>query len=278
MPEGDSIAWLAQKLKRAILGKTVRRVVAQTIPEDLVGHAVTAIESRGKNLLVRFDDGRTIHIHLRMLGRVRIESPAMLASKERLRGPSRIVPQLRLDFDGVVVFGSRIPVLRLLAPGAERRVPGLETLGPDLLGADFDEDEALNRLRAMGNRELGDAVMQQQAVAGIGNVYKSEILFLEKIDPWTLVKNVDDEKLRSILRLAKKLLRMNVRSGRRTTRSALAGKPLWVYRRAGEPCFRCKTAITMAYQGAPPGRSTYACPKCQAMVSIQDDAGRADHR
>lgn len=183
MPEGDSIAWLAQKLRRAILGKTVRKVLAQTIPEDLVGRTVTAVESRGKNLLVRFDDGRVLHVHLRMLGRMRVESPHMLAQKEKLRGPARAIPQLRLDFDGAVVFGSQIPVLRLLAPGAEKRAAGLETLGPDLLAPDFDEDEAMKRLRAMGGREIGDALVQQRAVAGIGNIYKSEVLFLEKLDP-----------------------------------------------------------------------------------------------
>ena len=278
MPEGDSIAWLATKLRRSILGKTVRNVVAQAIPGDLVGHTVTSIDSRGKNLLVRFDDGRVLHVHLRMLGRVRVESPYLLAQKAKLRGPSRMVPQLRLDFDNAVVIGSRIPVLRLLAPGAEKHALGLESLGPDLLDPDFDENEAVTRLRTMNAKEIGDAVMQQRAVAGIGNVYKSECLFIEKLDPWTLMRDVPDAKLLAILRLAKKLLAMNVRAGRRVTRSALQGKPLWVYNRKGLPCFTCGTAIVMAYQGAAPGRSTYACPKCQAMVERAHGPGGDDHR
>lgn len=264
MPEGDSIAWLATKLRHAILGRTVRAFVARDLTTDLTGRTVTSVDAKGKNLLVHFDDGRTLHVHLRMLGRVRIDSPYLLAQKERLRGKSRFIPQIRLDFDNAVVIGRKIPVLRILAPGASTHARGIEGLGPDLLAPDFDEAEALRRLREMSHREAGDALLVQRAVAGIGNVYKSELLFLEKILPTTKMGAVDDELIRRILRLARKLLAMNVRAGKRVTRSTLNGKPLWVYNRKGLPCFTCGTAIERIMQVE---RSTYFCPTCQLLLT-----------
>jgi endonuclease-8 len=105
--------------------------------------------------------------------------------------------------------------------------------------------------------------MQQRAVAGIGNVFKSEALFLERIDPRTLVSALDDERLRAILRRAKKLLAANVKGGPRITRNSLVGPKSWVYGRARKACFGCKGPIAVIHQGAPPGRSTYFCPRCQ---------------
>ncbi len=260
MPEGDTIHRLADRLSRAAAGRTVSAFVARTLDESacspLVGRTMIRAAARGKNLLVFFDDGRVLHLHLRMLGRVRIE---------RKGAPRPQHPELWIELGPVVIRGYRIPVLRLLRERDLARSPDLAGLGPDLLAESFDENEALSRLRAMGTREIGDALMVQRAVSGIGNVYKSEILYLEKIDPRTRVAALDDEHLRRLLQRARRLLQSNVRSGApRRTRSSLAGPRLWVYGRRGKPCLSCGAGIAVVRQGHPPGRSTYYCPRCQA--------------
>ena len=219
-----------------------------------------------KNLLIRFEDGRAIHIHLKMLGRVRVVDPAVLARMFAFRGAPMTEPQLRIDVDGAVILGAKIPVLALLKPGQEARTQDLVALGPDLLGTEFDEGEALKRLRAMGEREIGDALMQQQALAGIGNVYKSEIMFIEKVAPRAHVRSLDEDTLLRLMRRARKLLLANVGGGPRVTRSTI-GARFYVYGRYGKRCFRCGSGIARMYQGAPPGRSTYSCPLCQKSPS-----------
>lgn len=273
MPEGDSIHRLARRLS-VLVGTEVTafesHVVADGEAKTLIGHTIAAVESRGKNLLVRFDDGRSLHVHLRMLGRVRMEPARLAASRAAYRARAgwvrRTPHQLRLEAGGFVVTGSRIPVLRLLrSADAERRAPDLARLGPDLLAPDFDEDEAVRRLRGMGRREIGDALLVQRAVAGVGNVYKSEALFLERVPPRARVRDLDDATLRRLLRRTRTLMSRNAGSdGPRTTRSALAGSKLWIYGHGGEPCLRCGTTVASFRQGAPPGRWTYHCPRCQA--------------
>lgn len=260
MPEGDTIHRLAEKVRGAVLGKAVIAFSTHNLPDAIartvVGHVVSDVAARGKNLLIRFDDGRTLHVHLRMLGRVIVRRGAPVKTTSR-------APQLVLDVAGASVRGSRIPVLRLLRAGAEERAPDLRSLGPDLLSPDFDEDEALRRLRGIARRPIGDAVMLQRVVAGIGNVYKSEVLFLERIDPRTPVATLDDDVLRALLRRARALLQANVKGGPRVTRNSLAGPRTWVYLRARKACFACGAAIATIRQGAPPGRTTYFCPRCQ---------------
>jgi endonuclease-8 len=255
VPEGDTIHLLAQRLARALVGKEVRSASAHTLDAaSLVGRTIASVESRGKNLLVRFDDGRTLHVHLRMLGRLGVQ-----------RGPVRGSPQIRIDVDGATIVGRRIPVLRLLSPDGERRSPDLARLGPDLLASDFDETEALRRLRALGARPIGDALIVQSAVAGIGNIYKSEVLFLERVDPRTRVRDLDDATLLALLRRARTLLAINAkRGGPRRTRSSLAGPSLWVYDRTGKRCLVCGAAVARITQGSPGApRSTYYCQACQ---------------
>ncbi len=260
MPEGDTIFRLAEKVRGAVLGKAVTAFSTHAIPDDVartvVGHVVVEVVSRGKNLLVRFDDGRTLHIHLRMLGRVVVRRGNVVAMTAR-------PPQLVLDVPGASIRGSRIPVLRLLRAGAEARADDLRSLGPDLLSPEFDEEEALRRLRALAKRPIGEAVMMQRAVAGIGNVYKSEVLFLERIDPRAPVATLDKSALRGILHRARALLAANVKGGPRITRNSLAGPRTWVYARARKACFVCHGPIAMVQQGTPPGRTTYFCPRCQ---------------
>ena len=262
MPEGDSIHRLAATLRPRLVGRAVRSFAAHDIADDIastvVGHTVVAVEALGKNLLVRFDDERTLHIHLRMLGRVRFERP-----RSTYWRPRSVPHQLRLDVGGAVVVGDRIPVLRLLRAGAVRTAPDLAGLGPDLLADEVDEVECVRRLRALGKRPIGEALLLQRALAGIGNIYKSETLFLEKVDPRRAVASLDDAALHGLVHRAAVLLAANLGNGPRITRPSLAGPRFWVYGRRGKACFRCSTAIEMIRQGAPPGRSSYYCPSCQ---------------
>ncbi len=266
MPEGDSIFRLAARLRPSLVGSVVRAFAAHDIADavaaTLVGHAIVEVASHGKNLLVRFDDGRTLHIHLRMLGRVSVEKP-----RSAYWMPRRTSHQLRLDVGRVVVVGNRIPVLRLLSAGAEERAPDLQSLGPDLLATELDDDECVIRLRALGKRPIGEALMVQRALAGIGNIYKSETLFLEHVDPTAPVSELDDETLRALVKRASTLLGANLGEGPRITRKALTGPRFWVYGRNGRACLQCgpSAAIERIYQGAPPGRSTYYCRSCQTM-------------
>lgn len=267
MPEGDSIHRLAARLRPRLVGGQVRSFdahdIADAVAETVVGHTVVAVEARGKNLLVSFDDGRTLHVHLRMLGQVGFERP-----RSTYWRPRRTPHQLRLDVGGAVVIGDRIPVLRLLRAGAVERAPDLRGLGPDIVAATFDEDECVARLRELGRRPIGDALLLQRALAGIGNIYKSETLFLEGIDPRDPVAALADETLRALVRRASALLKANLGAGPRITRNALVGSKFWVYGRRGRACFRCGSAVEMIRQGAPPGRSTYHCRTCQRSARL----------
>jgi endonuclease-8 len=260
MPEGDSIHRLAREIGRAFVGREITafegHVFSDETARSLVGRSVIAVDAQGKNLLVRFDDGRLLHVHLRMLGRLRFERP-----RSAFYAPRRGRPQVRLAVKGAAIVGSRIPVLRLLSE--ERAKRDLAGLGPDLLRDDWDDVEAMRRLHAEGARAIAEALLLQRVAAGIGNIYKSETLFLEGVDPRAKVSSLSDERLRALLFRASSLLRKNVGPGPRTTRASIAGPKVWVYGRDREPCFRCGTTIVRVRQGFAPGRSTYFCPSCQ---------------
>jgi endonuclease-8 len=266
VPEGDTLHRLATRLRPALLGKTVLelrlpRTELGTV-DRLVGRTVTSVESKGKNLLIGFDDGSALHTHLRMTGIWHLYPEGA----PWRRGPTWVVAVLRVPGFTAVCF--RAPVVRLLRPGAVEHDPRLRALGPDLLDAEVDVEEAVRRLRARDALPLGVAVMDQQALAGIGNVYKSEILFLRRLDPFAPVAVYGDDELRAVVELGVELLRKNVRDTAshaiRTTR--IGGLPgqgaVHVYGRSGRHCFVCGATIRMARQGAQ-RRSTYYCPFCQ---------------
>lgn len=274
MPEGDSLFKLAAKLAPVLTGRTVRAFSARRLPDlaakTLVGRRVEEVFAKGKNLLVRFDDGRVLHIHLRMEGRVFVERP-----RSAFWLPERYPPDMRLVVDGASVVGKRLPVLRLLTASQLVRAPDLAGLGPDLVREGWDEDEAVRRLRDLRDREIADALLVQRAAAGIGNVYKSEVLFLEGIDPRTPVSAVTDDELRRLLRRASVLLRRNLEGSKRVTRPTLGGPRLWVYGRRGRPCLRCGAEIERFMLGPDPGRSTYRCPRCQPARATRPHEARA---
>jgi endonuclease VIII len=262
MPEGDSIFKLATTLAPVLVNRRVTALRAHRIPdaaaESVVGHVVVDVAARGKNLLIFFDDGRALHVHLKMSGRIFVERPRSAFYANAPIG----APDLRLAVEGGAIIGRRLPVCRLVTRAAA--APEIAMLGPDLVRPDFDEDEAIARLRRLGSRSIGEALLVQRAAAGIGNVYKSEVLFLEGIDPRRPVASIDEPTLRAIVRRASLLLRRNLGPGPRTTRASLGGARVWVYGRGGKPCFRCGTPILRFMLGPENGRSTYVCATCQA--------------
>ena len=273
MPEGDTIYRTAQVLGGVLTGETV--IAARGRPGGaalgrVVGTRVERVASNGKHLLIDFSGGLTLHTHLRMHG-----SWHRYARGQRWRRePSRAVAVIEVPRAVAVCFDA--PTVELLDTRAVKLHPALRTLGPDLLAAEFPLEVALGGLRSAdrANTAIGDALLDQRVAAGIGNVYRSEILFIERVDPLAAVSSLDDTTLRRLLETARRLLVANRASpGRTTTPDLLGGQPgsggprgrtgrLWVYGRAGRPCRRCGTPIESALSGELP-RRVYWCPMCQ---------------
>ncbi|MFE3885938.1 Fpg/Nei family DNA glycosylase [Streptomyces lydicus] len=276
MPEGDTVWRLAQRLGDALAGHPLTRCdlrVPRLATVDLTGREVLEVRSRGKHLLTRFEGGLTLHSHLRMDGAWRIYAPA-----ERWRGGPAHQIRAVLGTAEHTAVGYRLPVLDLLRTADESRVVG--HLGPDLLGPDWDPEQALGRLLAAPDRPLGEALLDQRNLAGIGNVYTCELCFLLRASPWLPIGRLPrPERLPA---LAKKLLEANKHRPARTTTpwghrpppfgnsgGARPDRRLWVYGRADRPCLRCGTGIRSAGQDpadqapAAEERVTYWCPACQ---------------
>ena len=263
MPEGDTVWRTAQALHAALAGKTVLAfespLVAVAVASrrlGVVGRRLESIEARGKHLLVRFAGGAVLHTHLGMRGSWRLcrGTGAGRASLSR----ARVV----IETPDVVAVCTLAPVVEMLSPWQASAHPALARLGPDLLGPGFDAGAARRRLRERGDLEIGVALMDQTALAGIGNVYKSEVLFLCGVSPRARVRDLDDATLDRLVSKAGELLRRNRGPGLRRTTSALSPLRHWVYRRSRLPCRKCGTAIERAVQGEQ-ARSTYFCPACQ---------------
>ncbi|WP_433858545.1 Fpg/Nei family DNA glycosylase [Streptomyces kronopolitis] len=259
MPEGDTVWRLAQRLHEALAGAPLTRCdlrVPRLATVDLSGRRVLEVVPRGKHLLTRFEGGLTLHSHLRMDGAWKIYAPA-----ERWRGGPAHQIRAILGTAGHTAVGYRLPVLDLLRTGEEPRVVG--HLGPDLLGPGWDPAEALRRLASDPARPLGEALLDQRNLAGIGNVYKCELCFVLRVSPWLPVGRLPDPE--RVPALAKKLLEANKRRPARiTTPSARPDRRLWVYGRAGRPCLRCGTTIRSADRDpTAEERVTYWCPTCQ---------------
>ncbi|OKI08138.1 DNA glycosylase [Streptomyces sp. CB02923] len=259
MPEGDTVWRAARLLHEALAGKPLTRTdlrVPKLATTDLSGRTVLEVVPRGKHLLTRVEGGLTLHSHLRMDGAWKIYAPA-----ERWRGgPAHQIRAILATADRTAV-GYRLPVLELLHTADEDDAVG--HLGPDLLGPDWDPAEALRRLLADPARPLGEALLDQRNLAGIGNVFKCELCFLLRASPWLPIGRLPTPERATTL--AKKLLEANKdRLARVTTPSARPDRRQWVYGRAGRPCFRCGTPVRTGEQGPPTQeRVTYWCPTCQ---------------
>ncbi|MEU1782530.1 MULTISPECIES: DNA-formamidopyrimidine glycosylase family protein [Streptomyces] len=259
MPEGDTVWRTARALHGALAGEALIRSdlrVPRLATTDLTGREVLEVVPRGKHLLTRVGGGLTLHSHLGMDGSWRVH-----ATGERPRGgPQHQIRAVLATADRTAV-GYRLPVLDLVRTTDESTLVG--HLGPDLLGPDWDADEAVRRLLSDPGRTVGEALLDQRNLAGVGNVYKSELCFLLRITPWLPMASVPDPE--RLVALAKKLLEANKsRLSRITTGDARPDRALWVYGRADRPCRRCGTPVLTAGQG-PEGRerTTYWCPHCQ---------------
>ncbi len=259
MPEGDTV-WLAGKrLHEALAGQVLLRSdfrVPQLATTDLSGRTVLEVVPRGKHLLTRLSGGLTLHTHFRMDGSWHLYRPG-----DRWTGGPDWQVRVVLDTEPWQAVGYRLPVVDLLETADEHAFVG--HLGPDVLGPDWDADEALRRLRADPDREVGLALLDQRVLAGLGNLYRCEVLFLRGRTPWVRVGDVPD--LPALVDKGRRLLLANrERWEQSTTGSLRYGEMHWVFERSGKPCRRCGTRILTAEQGAAPyARLTYWCPRCQ---------------
>jgi len=262
VPEGDTVWLTARRLGQALAGHPLTRAelrVPQLATTDLTGMTVREVVSRGKHILTRLDSGLTLRSHLRMDG-----SWQIVRTGARWRGGPAYAVRAVLGNPQWECVGLRVHDLAVVATDAEHELVG--HLGPDLLGPDWDPAEAERRLRAEPDREIGPALLDQRNLAGIGNMYMAELLFLRGIHPWTPVGAAVD--LPALLALAARVLLAN---RDHPSQSTVGGQARdgehWTYLRAGQPCRRCGTTICSAEQGAAPYvRTTYWCPHCQPAV------------
>jgi formamidopyrimidine-DNA glycosylase len=260
VPEGDTVWHAAKRLREALAGRVLTRSdfrVPRYATTDLTGRQVTESLSRGKHLLTRVEGGLTVHTHLKMEGRWRVRPVTD-------RVPQAHQIRLVLGNNTWQAVGYQLGVVEVVPTAKEADVVG--HLGPDLLGPDWDAEEAARRLMTDPRRPAGEAFLDQRNLAGVGNVYKCELLFLRGIHPWRPVGEIRD--LPATVDLARRLLDANKdRIGHITTGMAMRGREHWVYGRAGRRCRRCGTIILRdegrGQGGDPEGRITFWCPHCQ---------------
>lgn len=258
MPEGDTVWRTALHLDRALTGSTLTqsdfRVPAHATL-DLSGQVVEGTVSRGKHLLTRIGTEHTLHTHLKMEGSWHLYRPE--THWRRPAHEARVV----LRTQARVAVGFALGVVEVIPRDAEHEVVG--HLGPDLLGPDWDEDEALRRLLADPTREVADALIDQRNLAGIGNLYKSEVCFLAGVHPRSPVGKVPN--LPRLVRRARSVLDANKdRLEQTTTGDTRRGQTTWVFNRDRQRCRRCGTPIRMDRQGPQmQERTTFWCPTCQ---------------
>jgi endonuclease VIII len=257
VPEGDTIHHAAKRVRGALLGRAIESIETphprhglDRWPERLAGRAVASVDAHGKHLFLRFDGDLTLHSHLRMTGKW-----GVYRHGERWRrSPRRAWLVIRTADHAVVQFDG--PVLELMTESRTRFDRRLAALGPDIVAEEFDERAFLRRLREDDpTRGIGDALLDQRTLAGVGNLWKSESCFLARIDPWRRTADVDDEEALAIVREARPLMRESAERGGHH-------RPSWVYERPGLPCRRCNTPIRSRGQGDD-NRTTYWCPTCQ---------------
>jgi endonuclease-8 len=248
MPEGDVLFRTAATLQRWLAGREVTAATSPAAP--MVGRTVDKVEANGKHLLVRFDSGHALHTHLRMTGSWHVYR----AGERWQRPPGQAKVALTCGERVAVCFNA--PVVELLAPGGEHAHPALSGLGPDVLDRPLDVEEVRRRARRRPPQTaLGELLLDQRVVAGIGNIWRCEALFLEGRSPWTPQSALTDDQLDALVATAGRIMRDSL--------GPFTGRPArWVYRRAGRPCLRCRTPVRSRAQGEQ-ARTAYWCPRCQ---------------
>ena len=254
MPEGDTLARTAAGLRPYLVGRPVTAARARMPGPQVrrvVGAQITGVEALGKNLLIRFDNGLELRTHLRMNGSWHRYRPG-----EAWRRPASRAG-LVLEVPGAVAVCFDAPVIELFEQRAESLHPSLGQLGPDLLDPAFDAAEARRRLRDSGRAALSiaEALLDQRALAGIGNIWKNETLFAERVSPFASVSSLDDATLDRLVATARRFLQASVARSR--------PGPFRAYNRSGRPCRRCGTLISSIQQGRELPRTTYWCSGCQ---------------
>jgi len=258
VPEGDTVWRAARSLERALSGQVLTASdfrVPELATVDLSGETVVETLARGKHLLTRIGDEHTLHTHLKMEGSWHVYRPA-----DRWKRPAHQA-RVVLTTDGHRAVGFSLGIVELLPRDREDDAVG--HLGPDLLGPDWDPAEAVRRLLATPDRPIGEALLDQRNLAGIGNMYKAELCFIAGVHPVTPVGEVPD--LLRMVRRAKSMLELNKERAEQTTTGDLRrGARMWVYRRERETCRRCQTPIAVEMHGeAGRERASYWCPSCQ---------------
>ncbi len=271
MPEGDTIYRAARTLHAALAGRPVTRfetVLAQLARVDdeqpLAGRTIERVAAAGKNLIIDFSGGLHLHTHMRMHGTWHLYRPGEKWQKRR--SEMRIV----IESDTWIAVAFNVPIAEFHDARSLARQEDLRRIGPDLLAETFDADEAMRRIRERAASEIADVLLNQRVVAGMGNEYKSEVLFVAHMNPFTLVRDLTDEQLVTLLRHARKLMLANVHKrsqGRVTTFSLDPRQQKYVYGRGGKPCRRCGTPVAYAKQGSD-ARGTYWCPRCQPALLV----------
>jgi len=257
MPEGDTIHYAANRIRPVLLGRapeTIRmhaRFARDGWPQRLAGRAVEAVEAHGKHLFLRFEGDLAIHSHLRMTGAWRVHPDGARWA----RAPRRAWLVLHAAGHDVVQFDG--PILELLTETRRRFDLRLRALGPDIIRDDFDQRVFLRRLREDDpTRPIGDALLDQRTIAGIGNLWKAEACFGAGIDPWRPVGEVSDAEALAVVAAARPRMQHSARHG-------FAARDQAVYGRQGRRCPRCGEADILARGQGDDNRRTYWCPACQ---------------
>jgi endonuclease-8 len=259
MPEGDTIHYAADRIREALCGRVPERILMpqprhrmDRWAEKLAGRRLSAVDAHGKHLFLRFDGGLTVHSHLRMTGSWRVQREGSPGGRPRRRAWLVLAAGgwEAIEFDG--------PVLELMSDARARSDPRLADLGPDVIGEGFDEQRFLARLREVDpTRPIGDALLDQRTIAGIGNMWKAECCFAAQLDPWRPTAEVADEQVLAAVAFAREQMTRSAREGK-----GYQTRPHAVYRQAGKPCRRCGTTIRQRGQWEN-NRATYWCPGCQ---------------
>jgi endonuclease-8 len=261
MPEGDTIHRAAARLQAALAGKRVVRLEVRRDPRGRrgvePGATVTEVVAQGKHLLIHFDDGHVLHTHMQLTGAWQI-----YARGERWRRPAHTA-RVVLEVEGgttAVCFAAPLVELRTeSARDVTHAASAVAALGPDLCLAEPALDDVLARLGQLDpTTPLADALLNQRVASGIGNVYKSEVCWAEKVSPFVPIGALDDATRLRVYETAHRQLRANLGTGRRVTYQG----GLAVYGKAGRLCPRCRTRI-MRRGGRDDERVTYWCPTCQ---------------